>query len=494
MNKIVKVDIPTRTSSALHSSESKQVFSKDSNVTPCLISKAPSWRDYITALWRPMSADKKQQLKARWDALPKSLQLPNQIVGQHWVHCGYTLGPSYCSFGCSHCYLPKGANKVPLVPLAQMKAQIDAQRSLLGEGGNLQITGGDVVDAYFKAGRPDELITVLQYATLRGLVPMLMTHGQILLEQPDYFTRLVSEGGLRKLSIHIDIIMAGRKGFPVKQLQNEAQLNTLRDQFVDLVLKVRKQTGKLVVAAQTVTVGEKNIDSIGEIIHWLMEKKQNMDVCRTISFQTEADVGRTLYSDQPVTPERVWQQLSDSVGKPLPRDHMVFGHPDCSSVASILVRPHPRKQEVINLSLATDSSRKMWNALLHTFGGLGAKSTHPGLSLLQKIGGLLRRPAAVYWVVANSIDMLRRNELSWGFLRSALGGQVCGFNLVMHNFMSEQDVASPRSNTIQDRLQACAFKGVVQHDGQWQAVSMCEMNAQWRPELYREQLSAKKQA
>ena len=33
------------------------------------------------------------------------------------------------------------------------------------------------------------------------LVPMLMTHGQTLLEQPEFLERLVVEGGLRQVSV-----------------------------------------------------------------------------------------------------------------------------------------------------------------------------------------------------------------------------------------------------------------------------------------------------
>ncbi len=37
----------------------------------------------------------------------------------------------------------------------------------------------------------DELVTIIRYANDAGVVPMLMTHGQVLLEHPDYLERLV---------------------------------------------------------------------------------------------------------------------------------------------------------------------------------------------------------------------------------------------------------------------------------------------------------------
>ena len=96
----------------------------------------------IGDLLEPVSSNKRNLLKQRWNQLPEHLRLPNQIIGKHWVQCGYTMGPSFCSFGCSHCYLPKNANRVPLTPLEQMKTQIDAQRNLLGEGGTCKLPAG----------------------------------------------------------------------------------------------------------------------------------------------------------------------------------------------------------------------------------------------------------------------------------------------------------------------------------------------------------------
>jgi len=87
--------------------------------------------------------------------LPSELRTPNQLAGRHLTHCGFTTGASYCSFHCTHCYLPENANQVPIPSLTQMKEQIDANRLFQGPGGGLQITGGDVADAYWRAGRQD---------------------------------------------------------------------------------------------------------------------------------------------------------------------------------------------------------------------------------------------------------------------------------------------------------------------------------------------------
>ena len=133
-----------------------------------------SWRERWKAFRHPINAEKHALLRARWESLPNELRTPNQLAGRHLTHCGFTTGASYCSFRCTHCYLPENANQVPIPSLAQMKEQIDANRRFQGPGGGLQITGGDVADAYWRAGRQNELIEITRYAASVGLIPMLM--------------------------------------------------------------------------------------------------------------------------------------------------------------------------------------------------------------------------------------------------------------------------------------------------------------------------------
>src|SRR5688572_10898760 len=201
------------------------------------------WRARWNAFRHPIDPEKQKILNARWQSLPAELQTANQISGRHLTHCGFTLGASYCSFHCTHCYLPKNANRVPIPSLAEMKEQIDANRRLQGPGGGLQITGGDVADAYWRAGRPDELVEIIRYANAVGLVPMLMTHGHTLLAHPEFLERLVVEGGLRQMSVHIDTTQAGRPGFPINRVRSELDLNVVRESFTALVSDLRRRTG-----------------------------------------------------------------------------------------------------------------------------------------------------------------------------------------------------------------------------------------------------------
>ena len=444
----------------------------------------------LSSLLNPVPNETRMLLKKRWNSLPRSLKQDNQVVGQHWVQCGYTLGPSYCSFGCSHCYLPSNANRVPLVSLEEMKAQIDANRAMLGDGGSLQITGGDVVDAYWRAGQPEVLTQILAYANARGLVPMLMTHGQTLMQHPDYLDQLVVEGGLRKLSLHIDITQAGRIGYPVKSLTSEVELNPLRQAFVDLVMECRRRTGHQLRAAQTVTVTDANLDSIGEILKWLTSKPANMEVCRTISFQTEAQTGRTRGGDQTVTPEITWEKICDALDVTLPREHLLFGHPDCSSTATLVVRSSDQK--TVRLSGEAPAARRFWAALLKHFSGVGARGANRSQVWLRKVAIVARHPMMLLHGARFAGHLFMREGMTLGFLWSVITGQAKGFNIVMHNFMDDAELTGQRSATVQQRLEACSFRGAVKQDGEWKQVPMCEMNATMRREIYGGRIAASK--
>ena len=409
-------------------------------------------RDSLSILRQPVSAEKKALLAARWQQLPPDLRTSWQMVGRQLSHCGYTLGASYCSFGCTHCYLPANANRAPLPSLAEMKAQIDANRRFLGHAGALQITGGDVVDAYLRAGRSDELIEIMRHANAVGVAPMLMTHGQGLLNNPDYFQRLVRDGQLRKISVHIDITQAGRPGFPIRSLGSESDLHPLRQQFVDLIHDVRKATGKKVSAAHTVTVTERNIGSLGEIIRWHLADRRRLQAFTMLSFQPEADVGRTHISGNPATPNTCWEMICEAVGLSLTKDHLWFGHPDCSHWVTLAVL-YPERR-VINIFAGDDESRSFWDALLGTFGGVGSREASNSEANLRRLALILRRPAvlAAAWRFVRSL--LRREQLSlFQVLRRLVSGRVGFLNIVQHNFMDAEQVRSG-SATTRRRLEA----------------------------------------
>jgi len=430
-----------------------------------------------------MQGEKLEYLKQRWEELPEELRTPNQISGRHLTHCGFITGASYCSFHCTHCYLPKHANEVPIPSLADMKETIDANRRLQGPGGGLQITGGDVADAYWRSGRPDELITIIQYAYAAGLVPMLMTHGQTLLEQPAFLERLVVEGGLRQISIHIDMTQAGRRGFPFQRVESEKDLHPLRAAFTLLIAGLRKKTGLPIELALSFTVTERNIEDMPDVIRWYLADPERTRIWRLLSFQPEADTGRTRFSQNPVTPARVWQKVQEGIGLPVRRDVSIFGHPDCNSWCSLLVASPGGER--IPLLPEDASFDPMLGKILERIGGLSLVSDDAGTPPFKLAGVLLRNLG-----LASKLIMYLVARTPRSMLKAVLSGRVHTVGIGIHNFMDAADVARADVDpVIKARLDACVFKGAVKEDGEWKAVPMCAMNqAKWS-EVYSSRLT-----
>jgi hypothetical protein len=441
------------------------------------------WQQRWHAFRNPIHDEKARVLKERWDSLPRELQTNNQISGRHLTHCGFTLGASYCSFHCTHCYLPKNANQIPIPSLAQVKEQIDANRRLQGPGGGLQITGGDVADAYWKSGRQDELVEIIQYAYSVGSVPMLMTHGQTLIEQPQFLERLVVEGGLRQISVHVDMTQAGRHGYPIGRIKCEADLHPVRQAFTDLALNIRAKTGAQLEYALSFTVTRRNIDDVPEVIRWYLADPNRSHVWRMLSFQPEADTGRTIFSQRPITSADVWVKICEGVGLPLRRDVSIFGHPDCNSWASLLIaRPSGKFFPLLPDDKKFDD---LLGEVLAKIGGLSLVNDDAGTPPYRLAGVLFQHPLLAVKLVTKLARYLTSRKAPPEILQSLLRGQVHTLGVGMHNFMDASMVARADSDpVIKARLDSCVFKGAVKRNGEWQAVPMCSMNQQTWSEVY----------
>jgi hypothetical protein len=446
------------------------------------------WRQRWRAFRNPIVEEKARVLRERWDSLPLELQTNNQISGRHLTHCGFTLGASYCSFHCTHCYLPKNANSIPIPSLAQVKEQIDANRRFQGPGGGLQITGGDVADAYWKAGRADELIEIVRYAYSVGSIPMLMTHGQTLIEQPEFLERLVVEGGLRQISVHVDMTQAGRHGYPIGRIKCEADLHPVRQAFTDLALRIRENTGCILEYALSFTVTRRNIDDVPEVIRWYLADPRRSYIWRMLSFQPEADTGRTLFSQNPITPADVWEKICEGVGMPLRRDVSIFGHPDCNSWASLLVaRPSGKFFPLLPDDKKFDG---LLGEVLRKIGGLSLVNDDAGTPVYRLAGVLFKNPLLIGRVATQMARYLTSRNAPREIFRALLRGQVHTLGVGMHNFMGSEKVASAATDpVIKARLDSCVFKGAVKRNGNWEAVPMCAMNQQTWSEVYDERLS-----
>lgn len=446
------------------------------------------WRARWDAFRQPVHPEKAEILRERWASLPAELQTPNQISGRHLTHCGFTLGASYCSFHCTHCYLPKNANDVPLPSLAQMKEQIDANRRFQGPGGGMQLTGGDVADAYWRSGRQDELVEVVRYAYSVGLVPMLMTHGQTLIEHPEFLERLVVEGGLRQVSIHIDMTQAGRHGFPIGRVKSEADLHPVREAFTQLGWKVRRETGVALEFALSFTVTRKNIGDVPEVIRWYLAKPERTQLWRMLSFQPEADTGRTIFSQQPITPALSWEKIQEGIGLPVRRDVSIFGHPDCNSWTSLLVS---QSTGAVFPTLPDDAK---WDTILgrvlERIGGISLVTDDARTAPYRLAGALAQNPLLAAKLLTYLVRFAVSGKMPSAVSRDLLRGKVHTVGIGMHNFMDAAVTATaPHDPVIKARLDSCVFKGAVKQDGEWTAVPMCQMNQERWGKVYDERLA-----
>jgi hypothetical protein len=451
------------------------------------MSNETRWQKRWHAFLHPINGEKADILRERWTSLPSELRTPNQISGRHLTHCGFILGASYCSFHCTHCYLPKNANKIPIPSLIDVKEQIDANRCFQGPGGGLQITGGDVADAYWRSGRTDELIEIIRYAYQVGLVPMLMTHGQTLIEQPQFLERLVVEGGLRQVSVHIDSTQAGRHGYPIGRVQSEADLHPIRAAFTELARDIRERTGAPLEYALSFTVTQKNVDDVPEVIRWYLADPERTHIWRMLSFQPEADTGRTIFSKQRALPERVWEKIQEGTGFPVEKGGTHFGHPDCNSWASILISR--RTGKFIPLLPTDRTTKRLLGEILASVGGLSLVTDDAHTTPWRLAGILTQNPILAFRSVFHLVRLIVSGRLPFSMFSDLLTGRAHTLGVGTHNFMDAGQVAQAETDpVIKARLDSCVFKGAVKENGEWRAVPMCRMNQQKWSDIYEERL------
>lgn len=421
----------------------------------------------------PATPEKRALMAERWAGLDPSLRLPGQGLGQKATGCGATIGiQPRCDFACTGCYLGHEANRIPALPVAAVLRQLDELRRWLGPKSNVQITDGEVTL------RPlEELTRILRYARSVGVIPMVMTHGDAFRRQPGLLERLMTEGGLTEMSIHIDITQRGRDGY--KAPKSELELMPLREEFATMIREARRRTGLRLRVANTVTVTRANLSQMGDVVRWTV---RNRDAFSMISFQPLAQVGRTRRAEQGVTPAELWREVGRVTGPEfgLPLDDtgpLYFGHPTCS-VALPLVAIE-RRGEGPRL-LRTVHNRPEDLALMEAYfaqggGGAAFRDDRP-LERAARLLGIVRRiPRPLFARILRWADARLRGELGMplsGLVREwALGRlRIDGFTLASHHFMSPEELHTPLG---QERLAACVFRLPYQD----RMVPMCQMNA-----------------
>jgi hypothetical protein len=437
-----------------------------------MIGEPGSLRKALELFRDPATAEKRRILSERWAGLDPTLRLPGQGLGQKATGCGATIGiQPRCDFACTGCYLGHEANHIPALPTAAILRQLDEMRQWLGPKSNVQITDGEVTL------RPiAELVEILGYARSIGVIPMVMTHGDNLRRQPGLLERLMAEGGLTEVSIHVDITQRGRDGH--KAPKSELELMPLRDEFAAMVREARRRTGRTLRAAMTLTVTRENLPQIPDVVRWLL---RNRDAFSLVSFQPLAQVGRTRRSQQGVTADELWGKIAEATadfGLDLQgAGPMHFGHTECTRFVPLLTLERPGG-DLRLFQFIRDEPEDV--AVMSEFfdrglGGMAFRDDRPLEMAARGLGffrtdpawllGRIRRWAAGRFREEAGLPLSR---LLLDVVRGRL--HLGGFTLTSHHFMSPAEL---RTDVGRDRLAACVFR--LPYKGEM--VPMCQMNA-----------------
>jgi hypothetical protein len=423
------------------------------------------------ALFRdPVTAEKRELLARRWSSLDPSVQIPGQGLGQKATGCGATIGiQPKCDFACTGCYLGSEANRIPALPVSAILAQLDALRRHLGPKSNVQITDGEVTL------RPvEELIEILRYARSIGVVPMVMTHGDNLRRQPGLLERLMREGHLTEISIHIDITQRGRDGF--KAPKSELELMPLRDEFANMIRDARRTTGLRLRAATTLTVTADNLPQVTDVVRWVIA---NRDAFSLISFQPMAHVGRTRKSLQGVTPAELWTGIANATrpyGADFPdAEPMHFGHPDCTRFIPLMALERNGVTRLVQLIRNDPDDVAVMQEFFDGDGGAAFRDDRPLELLARGAGMIVRRPRWWFGRVRRWLDGRLRADGGTSLAKLARDlllrrVRLDGITLTSHHFMSPAELAT---DTGKARLDACVFRLPVNGE----MVPMCRVNA-----------------
>ena len=403
------------------------------------------------------AATARTALAAAWRRLPEALRGPTQFLGRQYAGCGATIGAMpKCDFACTGCYLGEDANRAKPSSLTEIQRQLRVLREWLGPAGNVQITDGEV-----SLRAETEVVTMIRYAREIGLVPMLMTHGETFRRRPGLLERLMVEAGLTEISVHIDTTQRGRRDHFAKA-RTEAELDPLREEFAEMIRRARRQTGRRLSVASTVTVTRENLAEVPGIVRWFLG---NADAFKMVSFQPLAEVGRTDRDLRGVTPDELWAKIAAGAGDPhISRGEGWLGHPACSRFVQGLAVQQTKNHEPRLVPLyRRDEPAEMrtLNELLDRAGGLSFRLDTPRQAVRRLAAFAVRHGWFALTHLLPHFIKLRGRAGTW---------RANYFCIVSHHFMSAAETATPLG---QERLDVCAFKVAINGE----LKSMCAVNA-----------------
>jgi hypothetical protein len=418
-------------------------------------------------LWRdPVTPEKRRLLAARWEALPPGLRSAGQGLGRQATGCGATIGlQPRCDFSCTGCYLGAEANRVPPLPIEAVRAQLEALRRYLGPKSNVQITDGEATL------RPvGELLEILLHARSLGIIPMLMTHGDALRRKPGLLERLMREGGLTEISIHVDSTQRGRDGY--RAPRSELELMPLRDELAERVRSARRSTGRPLRATS------QNLRQVPEVVAWLL---RNRDAFGLVSFQPVAQVGRTRKGLAGTTVEALWAEIAKAVAPFGPSiqgsGHLRFGHPECTRILPLvtLERSDGELRLFEPIRDRVEDAAILEEYFARGLGGVAFRDDGRLETFARALGLIRAAPGFLLGRVRRWLG--RRLTEEAGTSMPRLAGEILlgrvrldGFTITSHHFMNAEEIRTERGR---ERLDACVFR--LPFEGEM--VPMCRINA-----------------
>ncbi|MEP1125138.1 MAG: radical SAM domain-containing protein [Ilumatobacter sp.] len=396
----------------------------------------------------------------RWEGLPEHVKTPAQLLGRRTTGCEGTHGvfPA-CDFACKPCYHSADANKVRVDgehTKTEVAKQMDFLHEQRGPQSHVQLIGGEV--SLLEA---EDHAATIDLMRARGRVPMSFSHGDV----SDQYLRdvaLDSDGKKRwadwSWAVHFDRTMFGREG--AKKPQSERELQPFRKKFMDMVEKLREETGLRHYVAHNMTVTPDNVAEVAEVV------RDSKDLgFRMMSFQPAAYVGneqRWTSDFREVTDDSVWAEIEDGVGTRLPYKALQFGDFRCNRV-SWGAWVDDSYVPVLDEDDADDLHAR--DEFFRVFKG-NYISQDRSVIRWRVARLVLRNPG----ILPVAFGWFRRFAKRAGGLRALRSGPVHPMTYVMHNFMDARVVAPAwelnkvgevsddvEIRAAQERLAACAY-------------------------------------
>jgi hypothetical protein len=305
-------------------------------------------------------------------------------------------------------------------------------------------------------------------ATVCSYSPMVMTHGQTFERDPSYLHALM-DAGLEKIAVHVDETQRSRDSVASKA--KEQDLFVVQERMAKVIRDARRHTGRPLYTSHTVTVSERNIDVVPDIMRWTLK---NADAFRMLSLQPVAAVGRTR-TGRVADGDHVWSKVEAGAGAALNPYTFTLGHPACNRVCLTFVVRFGEEVKLVEVRREDKAiDAYFFDGLIHgrfeDFYTDGAD----GLELAGRCFGLLRKEPKylAQWLLYGLYRAVEHLPWAPRFFAALARGESCSirpFVAVVHNFMSTDELDTEEGRL---RLDACSFKVPV--DGHM--VSMCELN------------------